>query len=74
MEALYYEKTISTGEFRLRKLRRKNGKRNSGVNSASVNFITQRLILDAEDSHFDKIINEVIKLCKKIEPDCTIKI
>jgi copper chaperone CopZ len=49
-------------------------KKLSGVNSASVNFITQRLILDAEDSHFDKIINEVIKLCKKIEPDCTIKI
>lgn len=49
-------------------------KKLDGVNSVSVNFMTQRLVIDAEDSRFDEIIGNVVKLCKKIEPDCIIKI
>lgn len=41
----------------------------SGVNSASVNFITQKLLIDIDDERFDEIMNDVIKLCKKVEPD-----
>lgn len=43
-----------------------------GVNYANVSFITQKLTLDAEDDDFDKIFKKVVKLCKKIEPDCSI--
>lgn len=43
-----------------------------GVNHASVNFMTQKLILDAEDAQFERILDDAVKACKKIEPDCTI--
>ncbi|MBP5245546.1 MAG: cation transporter [Clostridia bacterium] len=43
-----------------------------GVNSVSVSFLTQKITLDAEESKFDKIVDEMAKIAKKIEPDCTI--
>ena len=43
-----------------------------GVHSASISFMTQKLTLDADDTRFDEILNEVVKVCKKVEPDCTI--
>lgn len=43
-----------------------------GVNSASVNFMGQRMTIDANDENFDSIMKQVIKVCRKIEPDCTI--
>lgn len=43
-----------------------------GVNSASVNFMGQRMIIDANDENFDSIMKQVVKTCRKIEPDCTI--
>ena len=43
-----------------------------GVNSASVNFIGQRMTIDANDENFDSIMKQVVKVCRKIEPDCTI--
>lgn len=45
----------------------------SGVNSVSVSFLTQKLTIDADDTRFDEIMKAVVKTCKKIEPDCTIK-
>ena len=47
-------------------------KKINGVNSATVNFFAQKLILDADDERFDDILNEAIKICHKIEPDCEI--
>lgn len=44
-----------------------------GVQSACVNFITQKLTLEAEDGCFDEVLKSAVKVCKKIEPDCTIK-
>lgn len=44
----------------------------SGVNSASVNFITKKLLIDIDDEKFDEIMNDVIKHCKKVEPDFNI--
>lgn len=41
-----------------------------GVNSATVNFLTQKLTLDADDSRFDEILRQAVSVCKKIEPDC----
>ena len=43
-----------------------------GVQSATVSFMTQKLTLDADDTRFDEILNEVVKVCKKVEPDCEI--
>ena len=43
-----------------------------GVSSARVNFMTQRLTLDADDARFDDIVNECDRICKKYEPETTI--
>ena len=43
-----------------------------GVNDASVNFMTQRLMLDALDDRFDDILEQATAICKKIEPDCSV--
>ena len=43
-----------------------------GVTDASVNFIAQRLTLEAEDAVFEKVLKQAVKLCRKIEPDCRI--
>lgn len=44
-----------------------------GVKSASVNFITQRFVLEAEDDVFDGVFEQAVKVCRKIEPECEIK-
>lgn len=44
-----------------------------GVESANVNFIAQKLIIEAEDDSFEAIIKEVREIAKKVEPDCTIE-
>ena len=43
-----------------------------GVHDATVNFLTQKLSVDADDARFDEIMQQVVALCKKIEPDCVI--
>lgn len=44
----------------------------SGVNKATVSFMTSKLMLDVEDSAFDTVLDEARSICKKYEPDCTI--
>ena len=44
----------------------------SGVKEANINFMMQKLTVEAEDDQFDQVMEEVIKVCKKIEPDCKI--
>ncbi len=43
-----------------------------GVNDASVNFMTQKMMIDAVDDKFDDIMKQVVDTCKKVEPDCEI--
>lgn len=43
-----------------------------GVQSASVSFIAQRMTIEADDDKFDEIMKQVVKTCKRIEPDCVI--
>ena len=43
-----------------------------GVLEVSVNFLTQKLTLEAEDAVFDVVLEKAIKICRKIEPDCRI--
>lgn len=49
-------------------------KKIDGVQDATVSFMTQKLTLEADDAQFDEIVKEAAKICKKIEPDCRIKI
>ena len=43
-----------------------------GVNSAAVSFMAQKLTIDAEEERFDEIMQEVVKACKRVEPDTRI--
>lgn len=43
-----------------------------GVRNASINFIAEKLTIEAEDEQFDAIVKEAAKVCRKIEPDCTV--
>lgn len=43
-----------------------------GVQRASVSFIAQKMIIEAEEADFDKIISLIPKAAKKAVPDCTV--
>ena len=43
-----------------------------GVISCSVNFMTQKMILEADDAQYDKILKQAVKTIAKVEPDCTV--
>lgn len=43
-----------------------------GVQNVSVSFMSQKLTLEADDSRFEQIMDETVKVCKRIEPDCVI--
>ena len=43
-----------------------------GVENASVSFMTQKMTIEAAEDQFDRIMQEVVAVCKKVEPDCTI--
>ena len=43
-----------------------------GVNKVSVNAMTYKLTLDADDGAFDSILQQVLKLFNDIEPDCEV--
>lgn len=44
------------------------------VEDAQVSFLTQKLTLTAAEESFDETLKEVVKACKRVEPDCEIKI
>lgn len=41
-----------------------------GVTDAAVNFLSQKMTIEAED--VDAVMKDVVKCCKKVEPDCQI--
>ena len=43
-----------------------------GVTSATVNFLTQKLTLEADEEKLDAILAEAQKRCKKVDDDCVI--
>ena len=47
-------------------------KKINGVTNASVNFMGQKMTLEAEDSCFHAVAAEAVRLIKKIEPDVTV--
>ena len=46
-----------------------------GVASATVNFMTQKMIVDfAEGQDPKKVMKAVLKACREVEPDCEIEL
>ena len=48
-------------------------RRLDGVQSAAVSFMAQKLVLEADDTRFDEVFKQVVKACKKVEPDLVIQ-
>lgn len=44
-------------------------KKIEGVEDAQINFMTQKLMLQADESVFDDILKKAVKAGRKIEPD-----
>ena len=40
-----------------------------GVDAVSVNFMAQRMTIEADEENFDAIMEKVVKACRKVEPD-----
>lgn len=47
-------------------------KRIDGVKNASMRFMTQKLVIEADESEMEEILDKAVAACKKIEPDMTI--
>ena len=48
-------------------------KKTSGVQDATVNFMTLKMIVEFEEGKDPKaVMEDVLKACKKVEPDCEI--
>ena len=47
-------------------------KKINGVKDASVSFMTQKMTIEAEEKDFARIMQEVVKVCAKVEPDCKV--
>ncbi len=43
-----------------------------GVTAVNVNFMTQKLSLEAHDDSFSRVLSEVRAVIRRVEPDCTL--
>ncbi len=45
-----------------------------GVKAAAVNFLTQKMPVEFENGHEEKVVMQaVLKVCRKVERDCEIE-
>ncbi len=50
-------------------------RKTNGVQDATVNFMMQKMIVEFEDgADVKSVMKDVLKACKKIEPDCEIEL
>ena len=48
-------------------------RKSSGVRTATVNFMTQKMIVESDEGMEPaSVMQNVVKACKKVEPDCEI--
>ena len=47
-------------------------KKIDGVTDASVSFMTQKMMIEADDAVFDKAVDEAVKVIAKVVPDCKV--
>jgi copper chaperone CopZ len=43
-----------------------------GVTEVHVNFLTQKMILTADDARFEEIVREAVKCVRRVDPDCQV--
>ena len=43
-----------------------------GVDSVEVNFLTQKMTIEADDGILDAVVDEAVRLISKVEPDCRV--
>ncbi|NCA92018.1 heavy-metal-associated domain-containing protein [bacterium] len=43
-----------------------------GVKAVSLSFMAQKLVLDIDESNYTSIVENIINIARKIEPDCKI--
>jgi copper chaperone CopZ len=44
-----------------------------GVEKATVSFMLQKMTVEADESRFPALIDEIRAVCRKVEPDCEVK-
>ncbi len=44
-----------------------------GVKGVNINFMTQKMLFEADDDKFDELLKQALKCGKKVEPDFVIK-
>ncbi|MFC4803478.1 cation transporter [Filifactor villosus] len=50
-------------------------RKTNGVKSATISFMTQKMRVEFEDGEDEEaVMKNVLKACKKIEPDCEIEL
>lgn len=49
-------------------------KKVEGVTNANVNFMMQRMTVEIDSENPQAVLAEIKKVCKKVEPDCILKI
>ncbi len=49
-------------------------KKVEGVTNANVNFMMQRMTVEIDSENPQTVLAEIKKVCKKVEPDCILKI
>lgn len=47
-------------------------KKIEGVEDAVVSFMTQKLTIEADEHRMEEIMDQVVAVCRKVEPDCKI--
>ncbi len=43
-----------------------------GVKSATVSFMTQKMVIEADDAAFDEVVRMAVAAIAKVEPDCKV--
>ncbi|MDO5416604.1 MAG: cation transporter [Lachnospiraceae bacterium] len=43
-----------------------------GVQDASVSFMMQKMVIEADDDKFDAVLKQAIAAIEKVEPDCKV--
>lgn len=43
------------------------------MRDAAVSFLNQKMMVDADEDRFDEIMEQVMAVCRKVEPDCVIR-
>ena len=44
----------------------------SGVHEVSVNFLAQKMIIEADEECFEDIMKQAVRIVKKVDPNCSI--